>query len=357
MIINIVGARPNFIKISPIIRELNKYSIPNYLVHTGQHYDWNMSGTFFKELDIPAPDKFLNVGSSSHAKQTSEIIEKFEKICLELRPSVVLVVGDVNSTIACALVASKLNIKVAHVEAGLRSFDRTMPEEINRVLTDHMSDFLFVTEQSGLDNLATEGIAKSKVHFVGNCMIDTLINSFKSAEKSTILEENEITSKNYSLITFHRPSNVDKINNLKDIVSLINEVSQDLPAVFPIHPRTKKQIKEFNLNLNKKVLLLDPLPYLDFIKLLNHSKIVITDSGGIQEESTFLGIQCYTCRDNTERPSTIDIGTNRLVGSNIKNIKKNLSEVLDGNFKESSIPPLWDGQAAKRIVKILKENI
>ena len=262
-----------------------------------------------------------------------------------------------NSTIACALVASKLNIKVAHVEAGLRSFDRTMPEEINRVLTDHMSDFLFVTEKSGIENLANEGITKNKVHLVGNCMIDTLINSLESSEKSTILEENKITSKNYSLVTFHRPSNVDNLDKLKNIVNFINKISQEIPAIFPIHPRTNKQIKKFNLTLDKNVLLLDPLPYLDFIKLLNHSKIVITDSGGIQEESTFLGVQCITCRDNTERPITTDIGTNQLVGSNVAKIKTDLQRLLKYKNKQSSIPLLWDGLAAKRIVEILRDFI
>ena len=215
MIINVVGARPNFIKISPLIKEMNRNKIPNYLVHTGQHYDWNMSGTFFKQLNIPAPDKFLNVGSSSHAQQTSEIIEKFEKICIELNPSIVLVVGDVNSTIACALVASKLNIKVAHVEAGLRSFDKSMPEEINRILTDHVSDFLFVTEQSGLDNLVNEGFAQNSIHFVGNCMIDTLIESLQDFHKSDILHANNLEPKCYFLATFHRASNVDGLTELR----------------------------------------------------------------------------------------------------------------------------------------------
>lgn len=357
MIINIVGARPNFIKISPLIREMDKNKIPNYLVHTGQHYDWNMSGAFFKQLNIPTPDKFLNVGSSSHAKQTSEIIEKFEKICLELNPSIVLVVGDVNSTIACALVASKLNIKVAHVEAGLRSFDKSMPEEINRILTDHVSDFLFVTEQSGLDNLVNEGFKQSSIHFVGNCMIDTLIKSLQESEKSNILYANKLESKCYFLATFHRASNVDRPNELRDIVNLINKTSENLPVVFPVHPRTKKKIIDFKLKLSGDVITLDPLPYLDFIKLLNHSKLVITDSGGIQEESTFLGIPCITCRENTERPITIDIGTNILVGSKMSEVGAKLLGILENEPKENKIPPLWDGLAAKRIVKVLKQFV
>lgn len=348
-IISVVGARPNFMKIAPIIREMNKYNdITSILVHTGQHYDKNMSESFFKDLNIPYPDYNLGIGSGSHAEQTAKIMIEFEKVCIKEKPDIVIVVGDVNSTIACALVAKKMNIKVAHVEAGLRSFDWDMPEEINRILTDRISDYLFVTEQSAIDNLKKEGFDDSKIFFVGNVMIDSLLDNID--KKTDIVKRLNLKSKDYCVITLHRPSNVDNKEKLEYILDILNNIP--FRIVWPIHPRTLKNIESFGLKEEtKNFLLLDPLGYLDFITLISECKFVLTDSGGIQEETTYLGIPCITMRENTERPSTITLGTNKLLikKEDILNAIKNLN-------KNHSIPPLWDGKTAERIIKILREN-
>jgi len=317
-VICVCGARPNFIKIAPIMRAFKKVgNFEGLLVHTGQHYDENMSRQFFDELSIPRPDINLEVGSGSHAVQTAEIMKRFEPIVLNFKPDYVLVVGDVNSTIACGLVAVKLGVKLIHVEAGLRSFDRTMPEEINRVLTDSISDLLFVTEQSGVDNLRNEGIDSKKVHFVGNVMIDTLMANREKAQKSDVLGRLGLSAKEYAVITLHRPSNVDDMDKFGQIIGAFAEIEKEMKLVFPIHPRTKNNIK--GSELERKVegmdnlLLLEPVGYVDFLCLMSNPALVLTDSGGIQEETTILGVPCMTLRENTERPVTIEQGTNRLV--------------------------------------------
>mgnify|MGYP005834726719 CR=1 FL=1 len=361
-IVNVVGARPNFMKIAPIQKEMAKYKhIEPLLVHTGQHYDERMSKLFFDDLEMPKPDIYLNVGSASHAVQTAKIMIEFEQVLLEHQPHLVVVVGDVNSTAACSLVAVKLGIKVAHVEAGLRSFDRSMPEEINRLLTDAISDFLFVTEQSGLVNLKREGIPDSKVHFVGHVMIDSLIHFAEKAEQSKILDELHLNSSHYALITLHRPGNVDNKESFSKLLSAFEVIEKELPILFPIHPRSKKMITEFGLqdrvDQMKNLHLMEPLGYLDFMKLLHHARLVLTDSGGIQEETTFLGIPCLTMRENTERPVTVELGSNMLVGSDPQKIISETQNILKGQRKQSSIPPLWDGKAAQRIIKILNEGL
>ena len=300
-IINVVGARPNFMKIAPLMAEYERYpEIEPTLVHTGQHYDTTMSQVFFRQLEIPEPDINLGVGSASDAAQTAEIMKRFELLLLTHRPDAVLVVGDVNSTIACALVAVKMGVKVAHVEAGLRSFDRTMPEEINRVLTDAVADYLFVTEPSGVENLKNEGIQDEKVFFVGNVMIDTLLRNLKKAAASTILDGLRLKERGYALITLHRPTNVDGPETLRRLLQVFEAIGCELPVVFPVHPRTRKNISAFNLSpLDGKVQLINPLGYLDFLKLMGSAKIVLTDSGGVQEETTILKVPCLTLRANT----------------------------------------------------------
>ncbi|WP_456408311.1 non-hydrolyzing UDP-N-acetylglucosamine 2-epimerase [Caldithrix abyssi] len=361
-VINVVGARPNFMKIAPIQREMSKYSnIKPVLVHTGQHYDKRMSKFFFNDLQLPEPDIYLGVGSGTHAEQTAKIMTHFEKILNEEKPDLVLVVGDVNSTAACSLVAAKMNTKIAHVEAGLRSFDRTMPEEINRLVTDVLSDLLFVTEKSGLENLKREGIADHKVHFVGHVMIDSLIYFKPKADQSAILDELNLTPGEYGVITLHRPSNVDNKQNFEKLLNAFAQIEQRLPLIFPIHPRSQKMIDQFGLREKVEKMsnlrLLDPLGYLDFMKLLHNAKLVLTDSGGIQEETTFLGIPCITMRENTERPITVEIGTNVLVGTDTQRIVLEAEKILDGNAKKGQIPELWDGHAAERIVKIISESL
>jgi len=348
-IIVVAGARPNFMKIAPLMKELKKYpSIETYLVHTGQHYDKKMSDSFFEELDIPAPNINLGVGGGSHAEQTAKIMIEFEKVCIAEKPDVVLVVGDVNSTIACALVAKKMGIKVAHVEAGLRSFDMGMPEEINRILTDRISDYLFITEQSGIDNLKHEGFDPKKIFFVGNVMIDNLINNLH--KKTDIVKK--LGLKDYCLVTMHRPSNVDNKEKLKEILDIFDNVGCKI--VWPMHPRTLKNLENFGFKKRlSKYVILEPQGYLDFITLVNSSKFVLTDSGGIQEETTYLGVPCLTMRESTERPITITLGTNQLV----HNKKEILSAIKHLGSKKHSIPPLWDGHAAKRIVEVLEKNV
>jgi UDP-N-acetylglucosamine 2-epimerase (non-hydrolysing) len=361
-IINIVGARPNFMKIAPVIRAFQASGeIESLLVHTGQHYDEKMSDLFFHQLGIPEPDINLEAGSSSHAVQTANIMQAFEPVALEHRPDAVLVVGDVNSTIACGLVAVKLGIKLIHVEAGLRSFDRTMPEEINRILTDSISDLLFCTEQSGVDNLIKEGIPKGKIFLVGNVMIDTLLSNKAKADESDILERLGLNGDDFAALTLHRPSNVDEPSVFGGILDALEVIQNDMPIIFPIHPRTLRNLKSFNLEKRfgqlPNLKLIEPLGYLDFLKIMSCAKIVLTDSGGIQEETTILKVPCLTLRENTERPVTAESGCNKVVGTNPGRIIKAYREVMESGTKEFQAPPLWDGLAANRITKMILEHV
>lgn len=356
-------------KIAPLHKSLKKYGVivKHYICHTGQHYDEAMSKIFFDNLELPKPDFYLGAGSASHAVQTAKIMIEFEKVLLDIKPNLVIVAGDVNSTIACALTAVKFGIKVAHIEAGLRSFDRSMPEEINRILTDAISDYLFVTEKSGLTNLRNEGISGKKIFFVGNTMIDSLVSYLPKTDKSDIFGKLKVSKQNYILVTLHRPSNVDDGKNLKLIMKMFNQLSKRIPVVFPVHPRTKKKIK--NINVSNGIILTAPLGYLDFLALMKHSSLVITDSGGIQEETTYLKIPCITLRQNTERPVTVETGTNRLIPYNGESISTYLNKIQllaekisDGkSIKKGRIPEKWDGKASDRIAlvivrKIIKEN-
>lgn len=356
-IINVAGARPNFIKIASLIHEFKKYKeIEAILVHTGQHYDEAMSKVFFDDLDILRPDINLEIGSKSHAVQTAGIMIKFEQVLLKEKPDFVLVVGDVNSTIACALAAVKLGIKVVHVEAGLRSFDRTMPEEINRVLTDSISDYLFITERSAKDNLLKEGISEDKIHFVGNVMIDTLLRMKEKADKSQIIQKYNLKPKDYAMLTLHRPSNVDDKVTLGGIFEALQVISQRIKIVFPIHPRTKKAIESHGVISKTQyanIKVIAPLGYLDSLKLMSEAKLVITDSGGMQEETTVLGIPCVTIRDNTERPITVEEGTNVMVGTDKEKIIKGIINSLNSTNYKINIPKFWDGMTAQRIAQIL----
>ncbi len=368
-IILVAGARPNFIKIAPLIREFKKYKnkFSIRLVHTGQHYDFEMSEVFFQNLNIPRPDIYLKVGSHSHAVQTARIMSAFEKVALDEKPDLVMVVGDVNSTLACSLVASKLNVRIAHVEAGLRSFDRTMPEEINRIVTDSLSDYLFVSEESGIKNLTREGVHPGRIFFVGNVMIDTLLWNMKKIDNSTALKSlslkcngSTLKPKSYSVLTLHRPSNVDSPKALSEIFDILTSVSEYVKIIYPVHPRTKKMIRSLDFGERfagiTNLTMIDPLGYIDFIKLVKNSMFVLTDSGGIQEESTVLGIPCLTMRENTERPVTLSKGTNYLVGRNKNKIMKCVRMFLNGTTQKNSVPQLWDGKAAQRIVKIIVKS-
>lgn len=360
-ILNVVGARPNFMKISPLMREFKKHSeIDAILIHTGQHYDKNMSESFFRDLEIPEPDYNLGVGSGSHSEQTAKIMIEFEKICLKENPDLILVVGDVNSTIACSLVAAKLEIKIAHVEAGLRSFDNEMPEEINRILTDRISNYLFITEPSGIKNLKNEGVPDEKIFHVGNVMIDTLKYLLNKINQTKTNEKYNLDKETYAVLTLHRPSNVDNKDNFSNILEAIEAIQEKIKIIFPLHPRTKKRIEEFGfenrINSMKNLIITEPLDYLNFMNLVVNSKMVLTDSGGIQEETTFLQIPCITLRENTERPITIEIGSNILVGIDRYKIIEESLKVLNNKSNQNQIPELWDGNAAERIVKILKDN-
>jgi UDP-N-acetylglucosamine 2-epimerase (non-hydrolysing) len=386
----VVGARPNFMKAAPVVFAIRDHNarvaalpqdaqaasepIELVLVHTGQHYDEAMSGSFFSDLGLPKPDVHLEVGSGSHAVQTAEIMRRFEAVVLEHKPDVVVVFGDVNSTVGCALVTAKISLDangtrpfIAHVEAGLRSFDTAMPEEINRVITDHLSDLLFVTEESGRENLRREGIAPEKIHFVGNTMIDSLLASQAKAEQSAILDQFGLRNspngsargvRRYALLTLHRPSNVDNRETFLSILEGLDELSKSCPILFSAHPRTRKRIAEFGLERffqaggETGIRLLDPLGYLDFLSLMKHAALVITDSGGIQEETTCLLVPCITVRENTERPVTVTCGTNVIAGTNSRNIRDAVKDQISGR-KPARVPEKWDGKAAARIVQAI----
>lgn len=333
--------------------------IEHLICHTGQHFDSRMSDIFFNELGLPRPDYNLGISGGTHASQTARIMTAFEEVLLEVRPDVVVVVGDVNSTLACSLTSAKLDIPVAHVEAGLRSFDKTMPEEINRMVTDVLSELLFVTEQSGIDNLKKEGKEESRIHFTGNVMIDSLVNLKPKIDASGIFEELKLEKKDYVLCTFHRPANVDSQAYLTELKDVLNELSGKCKIVFPIHPRTRHNLETWQIlsDFSDKILLSEPIGYIDFLALTANAKLIITDSGGIQEESTFLGVQCITVRDNTERPVTVDVGTNQLIGRNLKKVLEAALKVLDGELKQGSVPELWDGKAAERIAVVLSDYL
>ena len=355
----VAGARPNFIKIAPLIQELKRKNIHYKFIHTGQHYDYNMSKIFFNDLGIPEPDIHLNIGSASHATQTAKIMMKFEEFVLKDKPSLVIVVGDVNSTFACALVAKKIIIKVAHVEAGLRSFDRRMPEEINRILTDQISDFLFTTEKNAEINLKREGIDSSKIFFVGNVMIDTLIMNIEKAKKLFYYKKFNLKKDSYALITIHRPSNVDLKEDLFNVVEIINYVQDKMDVVFPIHPRTKKNLIKHDLinKLSKKnMTLIEPKGYLEFLNLMQNAKLILTDSGGIQEEASYLKIPVLTLRKNTERPITIENGTNTLIGGDFNKLKINIDRILNQSYKKGLDIEKWDGKTSQRIVGIIEDE-
>jgi UDP-N-acetylglucosamine 2-epimerase (non-hydrolysing) len=422
-VISVVGARPNFMKMAPVHKAFKKYNeehpgadVQHLICHTGQHYDEKMSKVFFEDLELPKPDFYLGVGSGSHAEQTGRVMIEFEKILIAEKPDLIIVYGDVNSTAACAITAAKLHIKVAHVEAGLRSFDRTMPEEINRMLTDVIADYLFVTEPSGIVNLTNEGIPANKVFFVGNTMIDSLIYYLPRAEQLTdpgrqtdpsrqlavsstqeeerntstqyaIRNRQENTSKQeekklptanrqpdsmknissgklptgqtgdkpYILITMHRPSNVDDKNFSAQFIGMLTNLAKNATIVFPVHPRTRKNFDEWGIlkGLPQNIKLTEPVPYIEFISLIKNAALVITDSGGIQEETTYLGVPCITLRENTERPVTVELGTNLLVGTDLKIVYTEATKILNGEVKKGSVPELWDGKAAERIVDII----
>jgi UDP-N-acetylglucosamine 2-epimerase (non-hydrolysing) len=350
-------------KVAPIHRAFQKYtdSVQHFIVHTGQHYDQAMSKVFFEDLELPNPNVYLGVGSGSHAQQTAKIMVEFEKVVEEQKPDLVLVVGDVNSTLACSLVGAKMGVRVAHVEAGLRSFDRTMPEEINRLATDAIADFLFVSEPSGVKNLKHEGIGDEKIFFVGNVMIDSLIYYRQKAKRSEVPKTLGLKPHRYALVTIHRPSNVDQKLSLQQVFSVLRRLSERLTVVFPIHPRTRKMIGQFGMEESVRaipnLILTDPLGYLDFLSLMDSAAVLITDSGGIQEETTYLQVPCLTLRENTERPITVEVGTNQLCGADLESVVPKCFEVMDGKAKRGTVPELWDGHAAERITEIIASRI
>lgn len=361
-VINIVGARPNFIKMAPLIRAMNKYrgEIEHRLVHTGQHYDEQMSKAFFIDLGIPKPDIDLGVGAGSHAEQTAGIMVAFEKVCLRGRPDLVVVVGDVNSTLACTVTAKKLGIRVAHVEAGLRSRDMSMPEEINRLCTDVLCDYLFTTDHFANENLMAEGVSPDKVFFVGNVMIDTLLKHKELAKGLGLVEKLGMKPGRFATLTLHRPSNVDDRMTLRDILDALKEIASEIPIIFPIHPRTRKMVEQFGFggyfsvaDTPQGLWMTDPLGYLEFLHLNMNAMMVITDSGGLQEETTVLGVPCLTLRHNTERPITCEVGTNAIVGNGRDSILNHAFRVLKGEVPNGRLPEKWDGRAAERIVEVL----
>jgi len=355
----VVGARPNFMKAAPLMREFaSRSGIEARLVHTGQHYDKNMSKIFFEDLELPEPDIYLGVGSGSHAEQTARVMVEFEKIVLGDRPDLIIVVGDVNSTIACSITGSKLWIPVAHVEAGLRSFDLTMPEEINRMVTDILSRFCFTTSPEAEINLKREGVGEERIFFVGNIMIDSLLHYIERAGGTEILENLGLAPKEYMLVTLHRPSNVDDPDELRELFAMLSRLAERMPAVFPIHPRTKKMLDSADppIVLSDRLMLIEPVGYLDFIGMMRSAGIVVTDSGGIQEETTVLGVPCVTVRENTERPITIELGTNILAGTDPEKVEAAVTGLIDGGIGEHSLPPLWDGKTAGRIADVLEKH-
>ncbi len=358
-IVHIVGARPNFMKAAPVIASLSaRDGMQQMLVHTGQHYDQKMSDIFFQQLGLPQPDLNLEVGSGSHAVQTGQIMIRFEEVAQDVRPDLVLVYGDVNSTVAAALVCAKLNISVGHVEAGLRSFDRTMPEEINRLLTDQIADLLLTPSADGNENLIREGVAPEKIHLVGNVMIDTLVRLSPAAlerwERGQVAERRDDA---YALVTLHRPSNVDDEEMLQEIVQTLIAIGQRVPVIFPVHPRTRQRLSKLDAPGIERLNLIEPIGYLDFLALQHHASVVITDSGGIQEETTFLGVPCLTVRENTERPITVSLGTNTLVGRDMQRLRSEADRVLDGYVRPHELPPLWDGKASERIADIVVDYV
>jgi UDP-N-acetylglucosamine 2-epimerase (non-hydrolysing) len=356
-ILNVVGARPNFMKVAPIVEAMKRRAsaFTPLVVHTGQHYDAQMSDAFFRDLGLPEPDVYLGVGSGSHAAQTAAVMKSFEPVVLDEKPDWVLVVGDVNSTLACALVCSKLLVKVAHVEAGLRSRDRTMPEEINRLVTDQIADLLLTPSSDADENLKAEGIPEERIRFVGNVMIDSLFNQLKRAEQSNVREDLGVAGKDYAALTLHRPSNVDDAATFKRILNALEQIGKRLPIIFPVHPRTRARLAEFGFNdlveRAPNLRLIEPLGYLDFLRLYSGARLVLTDSGGIQEETTALGIPCLTLRENTERPITVEMGTNIIVGTDTERIIHAAFNTLDTprDKQPTRIPPLWDGHTATRI--------
>ncbi|MBA3765894.1 MAG: UDP-N-acetylglucosamine 2-epimerase (non-hydrolyzing) [Acidobacteria bacterium] len=363
-VLNIVGARPNFMKVAPIVEAMKRREgeFMPLLLHTGQHYDEGMSEAFFRDLGLPQPDVYLGVGSGTHAAQTAAVMQTFEPVVLSSRPDWVVVVGDVNSTLACALVCSKLGIHVAHVEAGLRSRDRTMPEEINRLLTDQIADLLLTPSEDADANLLAEGIPPERIRFVGNVMIDSLFNQLERASHSTVREDLGIAGRDYATLTLHRPSNVDERAAFERILDALAEISQRLPIIFPVHPRTRARITEFDftdrIESLKNLRLVEPMGYLDFLRLYSGARLVLTDSGGIQEETTALSIPCLTLRENTERPITVEMGTNKIVGTDTSRITMAAFAALDAardTQQPARVPPLWDGHTAPRILDALLE--
>ena len=362
-VINVVGARPNFMKVAPIVEAMKRRS-PEFspqVVHTGQHYDAQMSDAFFRDLGLPEPDVYLGVGSASHAAQTAAVMQRFEPVVLALKPDWVVVVGDVNSTLACALVCAKLGVRVAHVEAGLRSRDRTMPEEINRLLTDQVADLLLTPSADADQNLRAEGIPAARIQLVGNVMIDSLFSNLKRAEASTIREDLGVAGLDYATLTLHRPSNVDERETFARILDALEQISSRVPLIFPVHPRTRKSLEEFGfmnrIERVRNLRLIEPLGYLDFLRLYSGARLVLTDSGGIQEETTVLAIPCLTLRENTERPITVWMGTNTIVGTDTERITRAAFAALDApreSAPSTRVPPLWDGHTADRILDAIK---
>lgn len=352
-ILSVVGARPNFMKMAPVIDALSRLGVQQTLVHTGQHYDENMSKVFFDQLGMPQPDIYLGVGSDTHARQTARIMTAIEEVCTEHRPDLVLVAGDVNSTAATALVTSKSSIPLGHVEAGLRSFDRAMPEEVNRVVVDHLSDLLFTTEEGAEENLRREGIDPTRIHFVGNCMVDSLLRHLEAARSEAPWQSFGLERQGYQLLTLHRPSNVDDPETLRDLLATLSSASERLPMLFPVHPRTRHRIASLGIELPASLRLCEPLPYLTFLGLMASARVLLTDSGGIQEETTVLDVPCLTLRWNTERPVTCAQGSNRLVGTDPEKILGGLDEILAGDWAAARRPPLWDGRASVRIAEVI----